>query len=115
MEIHVKKYKCEKCKRVSNESKYIYIKNYKVTSNRTVNKETNKPNKEKIYKGNKYIGMYVCVCVCIYIYIHIHTYKHDYIYIQIHIIYTITYTNMKINKYIETHVEKYLCENIRVY
>ena len=22
---------------------------------------------------------------------------------------------MKINKYIETHVEKYLCENIRVY
>ena len=67
MEIHVKKYKCEKCKRVSNESKYIYIKNYKVTSNRTVNKETNKPNKEKIYKGNKYIGMYVCVCVYIYI------------------------------------------------
>ena len=33
----------------------IYIKNYKVTSNRNVNKDTNKPNKEKIYKSNKYI------------------------------------------------------------
>ena len=91
MEIHVKKYKYEKCKRVSNESKYIYIKNYKVTSNRTVNKETNKPNKEKIYKGNKYIGMYVCVCVCVYIYIStyiptniiIYTFKYI-LYIKLH-------------------------------
>ena len=32
----------------------IYIKNYKVTSDRNVNKETNKPNKKYIYK-NKYI------------------------------------------------------------
>ena len=84
MEIHVKKYKYEKCKRVSNESKYIYIKNYKVTSNRTINKETNKPNKEKIYKGNKYIGMYVCVCVCVcvYIYIYPHTYLQTWLYIH---------------------------------
>ena len=28
----------------------IYIKNHKVTSNRNVNKDTNKPSKEKIYK-----------------------------------------------------------------
>ena len=39
--ILVEKYKCEKCKRVCKESKYIH-KNYKVTSNRNVNKETNK-------------------------------------------------------------------------
>ena len=41
---------------------YIYIKNHKVTSNRNVNKDTNKPNKEKIYKSNKYIEM----CIKIY-------------------------------------------------
>ena len=35
----------------------LYIKNYKVTPNRNVNKDTNKPNKEKIYKSNKYIEM----------------------------------------------------------
>ena len=40
----------------------IYIKNNKVTSNRNVNKDTNKPNKEKIYKINKYIEM----CIKIY-------------------------------------------------
>ena len=40
----------------------IYIKNHKVTSNRNVNKDTNKPNKEKIYKSNKYIEM----CIKIY-------------------------------------------------
>ena len=34
--IHVEKQKCEKCKRVCKESKYIHIKNYKVTSNRNV-------------------------------------------------------------------------------
>ena len=33
---------------------YIYIKRYKVTLNRNVNKEANKRNK-KIYKNNKYI------------------------------------------------------------
>ena len=53
-----KKYKCEKCKRVCKESKYIYTKNYKVVSNRNV-----KLNKEKIYKSNKYIEM----CIKIYI------------------------------------------------
>ena len=47
--------------RVCKESKYIY-KNHKVTSHRNVNKDTNKPNKEKIYKGNKYIEM----CIKIY-------------------------------------------------
>ena len=58
--IHVEKYKCEKCKRVHKESIYIYIYiyiyyiiyiyiyNYQVISNRNV-----KPNKEKIYKSNK--------------------------------------------------------------
>ena len=54
--MHGEKYKCEKCKRVCIESKYIYIyiytyiyiKNYKVTSNRNVNKGKNKQNKEKI-------------------------------------------------------------------
>ena len=40
----------------------IYIKNNKVTSNRNVNKDTNKPNKEKINKSNKYIEM----CIKIY-------------------------------------------------
>ena len=49
----------------------IYIKNYKVTSNRIVNKENNKPNKEKIYKSNKFIKM------CIEIYKKIHIYKHE--------------------------------------
>ena len=33
----------------------IYIKNYKVTSNRNINKEINKQDKEKIYQNNKYI------------------------------------------------------------
>ena len=28
--IHVEKYKCEKCKRVCKESKYIYIKIYNI-------------------------------------------------------------------------------------
>ena len=46
--IHVEKYKCEKCKRVCKESKYIYI--------------YIKPSKEKIYKNNKYIEM----CIKIY-------------------------------------------------
>ena len=46
----------------------IYIKNHKVTSNRNVNKD--KPNKEKIYKSNKYTKM------CIkYIKIHIYEYE----------------------------------------
>ena len=35
----------------------IYIKNHKVTSNRNVNKDTNEPSKEKIYKSNKHIEM----------------------------------------------------------
>ena len=55
--IHAEKYKCEKCKRVCKESKYIYIKNHKLTSSRKVYNDTNKPNKEKIYKSNKYIKM----------------------------------------------------------
>ena len=62
----------------------IYMKNFKVTSNRNVNKETNKQNKEKIYKNNKHIEMRI-----------------KYI-----------YKNMKIYNYIEMYVEKYLCENI---
>ena len=40
----------------------IYIKNYKITSNRNLNKETNKPNKEKIYIRNKYTEM----CIKLY-------------------------------------------------
>ena len=52
-----KKYKCEKCERVCKESKYIYKKNYQITLNRNVNKETNKQNKEKICKNNKYMEM----------------------------------------------------------
>ena len=47
--IHVEKYKCGKRKRVCKEIIYIYI-NQNVTSNRNVNKETNKRNKK-----NKYI------------------------------------------------------------
>ena len=35
----------------------IFIKNYIVTSNRNVNKETNEQNKEKIYKHSIYIEM----------------------------------------------------------
>ena len=64
----MKKYKCKKCKRLCKKSKYIY-KNYKLTSNRNVNKDTNKPNKEKIYKSNKYIEM----CIKIYKNIYIQT------------------------------------------
>ena len=45
--MHVEKYKCEKCKRVCKESKYIHIK---------------KPSKETIYKNKKYIEM----CINIY-------------------------------------------------
>ena len=45
------------------------MKNYKVTSNRNVNHETNKRNKEKIYKKNKYIEM----CIKIYKNIYIQT------------------------------------------
>ena len=59
--MHVEKYKCEKCKRVCKERKYIYIyiyKKYKVTPNRNVNKETNTPNKE-IYKNSRYMEIYV--------------------------------------------------------
>ena len=40
----------------------IYIKNYKITSDRNLNIETNKPNKEKIYRSNKYTEM----CIKIY-------------------------------------------------
>ena len=47
-------------------NKYIYIKNYKVRSNRNVNKETNKRNKEKIYKNNKYIEMCIKISKNIY-------------------------------------------------
>ena len=51
---------------VKNVKEYVkevnIYKNYKVTSNRNVNKETNKPKKEKIYKSNKYVKM----CIKIY-------------------------------------------------
>ena len=55
----------QKNKNVKNVKEYvkkvnIYIKNYKVTSNRNV-----KPNKERKYKSNKYIE----ICIKIYIYI----------------------------------------------
>ena len=68
----------------------IYIKNYKVTCNRNINKEINKQDKEKIYQNNKYIEK------CIKTYENI-------------------YKNMKIYKYIDMHVEIYLCENIKEY
>ena len=57
--------------RVCKESKYIYMKNYKVTFNGYVNKERNKRNKEKIYKNNKYIE----TCIKIYKYMYIKTWK----------------------------------------
>ena len=44
---------------------YIYIKSYKVTLNRNVNKEANKRNK-KIYKNNKYIYIYKYMYLYIY-------------------------------------------------
>ena len=47
------------------------IKNYQVTSNRNVKKQTNKQNKEKIYKNNKYIE------ICIKIFEYIYIYKHQ--------------------------------------
>ena len=57
--IHVQKHmKCEKCEKdyaEKVEQVNIFIKNPKVTSN---NKETNKPDKEKIYKMSKYIEIY---------------------------------------------------------
>ena len=91
--IHVEKYKCEKCKRECKESKYIYIKNYKVTSNRNVNKETNKQKKRK-YAKIAIIWKCVCVYIYIYIYIYIHTYKHE---------------NIQIYKNV---CRNYLCKNI---
>ena len=48
----------------------MYKKNCKVMSNRNVNKNTNKLNKEKIYKSNKYIEVCVEKCIRIYIYEH---------------------------------------------
>ena len=77
------------------ESKYIDIKNYKVTSNRN-----GKPNKKRIYKSNEYIEMRINIHI-----IYIYTYIYIYIYIYI-------YTNIKINKYKEMHVEKspHTCE-----
>ena len=45
----------------------IYIKNYKMTSNRNINKESNKPKQRKIYKGNKYMDMCIKVYRNIYI------------------------------------------------
>ena len=65
----------------------IYTKNYKVTSNRNVNKETNKRNKEKIYKNNKYIE------ICIKIYKQIYNYENIQIY--------------------RNESKKHLCENIK--
>ena len=50
-----KKWKCEKCKTVCKESKYIYKIIYKVTSNRNV-----KPKK--------------CICIYIYVYIYVYIY-----------------------------------------
>ena len=44
---------------VKNVNIYIYIyKNYKVTPNRNVNKETNTPNKE-IHKNSRYMEIHV--------------------------------------------------------
>ena len=61
----------QKNKNVKNVKEYvkkvninIYIKNYKLISNRNI-----KPNKERIYKSNKYIEM------CIKMYIHKHENK----------------------------------------
>ena len=73
---------------------YIYIKSYKVTLNRNVNKEANKRNK-KIYKNNKYIYIYIYIYIniCIYIYIKITN-----IYI-IHIIYIYINKNENIQIY----------------
>ena len=69
---------------------YIYIKSYKVTLNRNVNKEANKRNK-KIYKNNKYIYIYINICIYIYI-------KITNIYI-IHIIYIYINKNENIQIY----------------
>ena len=62
--IHVERYKCEKCKRVWKESKYFDMKKCKVTSNRNV-----KPNKVKTYKNNKQIETcvyYIYLCIQLY-------------------------------------------------
>ena len=55
---NIRRQKCKsrKCKRVSKESKYLYMKKYKVTSNKNVNKQANKQNKEK---KNIYIYIYI--------------------------------------------------------
>ena len=62
---------------------YIYVKNYKVTSSRNVNK--------KINKTKKSIEKYQ---ICIYEYIYIYIY-------------------MKRYKYVEIYVEKYLCDKLK--
>ena len=71
----------------------IYLKNYKVASNRNVNKKTNKWNKEKIYKNKKYIKMYI----------------------DIYKTYICKHENIQIYKNIEAHEEKYLFENMKEY
>ena len=56
---------------IKNVKRYLKVnickKNHTVTSNRNVNKETNKQNKEKIFKNNK------CIEMCIKIYQNIYT------------------------------------------
>ena len=56
----------QKNKNVKNVKEYvkkvninIYIKNYKLISNRNI-----KPNKERIYKSNKYIEMCIKIHIC---------------------------------------------------
>ena len=82
---------------------YIYIKSYKVTLNRNVNKEANKRNK-KIYKNNKYIYIYINICIYIYI-------KITNIYI-IHIIYIYIYIYIYINKNENIQIYRNVCRKI---
>ena len=49
----------------------IYVKNYKVISNRNVNKKINKQNKEKYINKQICRNVYVYIYICIYVYMHI--------------------------------------------
>ena len=80
---------------------YIYIKSYKVTLNRNVNKEANKRNK-KIYKNNKYI----------YIYIYIYKYMYLYIYKNNKYIYNTYNIYIYINKNENIQIYRNVCRKI---
>ena len=86
-----------------------YVKKVSITSNRKLTSNRNvKRNKKRIYKSNKYIGMYI---LYIYIYIHIYIYV-----INIYVIYIYIYIYrwyIYIYKYIYIYIYIYIYKTIK--